>query len=149
MYQSTNNGIRTTRGVLLLIALFGVLLAPSKETFAQTHTFQMAVVSGQETKLRHAINIDQNCKKMATPTVQITAPPSNGSVTVRQGQFANRGPSRFIKVICPERVLAGVGIYYKPHRGFRGTDQVSYRLFYEIDRRGNKTWDETVIVTVR
>ena len=86
---------------------------------------------------------------MATPTVQILTPPSNGTVTVRQGSFVNSGPRRFINIVCPETVLPGVGIYYKSNRGFRGSDQVTFRLFYETDRKGQKTWDETVNITVQ
>jgi DNA-binding SARP family transcriptional activator len=123
-------------------------LANAFARLPQDHIRNVAVAADEEVRADYAINVDRACHKGETPTVQVTGPPGHGSVAIRNGDFIHRGPRRFIDVNCPERILPGVGIYYKPNPGFHGTDAFSVRMVY-VGSWGTKNWDGAYIVSVR
>src|SRR5262249_35659362 len=125
----------------------GFLLAYPYTAVAQGHIKRVEAVADQEKLVDYAVNVDRQCQRGKTPTAQITASPAHGAVTVRDGEFPHRGPTRFISVSCPERTLPGFGFYYKANAGFQGTDRFSLRMTY-VTRRGPRTWDGTYIVAV-
>ena len=125
----------------------GFLLAYPYAAVGESHIKRVEAVADQERLVDYAVNVDRQCQKGKTPTAQITAPPAHGAVTVRDGEFPHRGPTRFISVSCPERILPGMGVYYKATAGFQGTDRFSLRMTY-VTRRGPRTWDGTYIVSV-
>jgi DNA-binding SARP family transcriptional activator len=123
-------------------------LANAFARLPQDHIRNVAVVADEEVLADYAINVDRACHKGETPTVQVTGPPGDGSVAIRNGDFIHRGPRRFIDVNCPQRILPGVGVYYKPNPGFHGTDAFSVRMVY-VGWWGTKNWDGAYIVSVR
>ncbi len=85
------------------------------------------MASGSVLNLSNFASVNPDCTSKGKTVVRIVSGPAHGSITLREGpvfSFFPRLPN------CNSRKVPGVGVMYRPERGFVGTDSVSLDVIY-------------------
>ena len=72
------------------------------------------------------------------------SPPAHGSVDIRQDSVV-AGSFWSYQAKCVGRIFAGTGVYYRAQVDYRGSDSVTYRVYWQDLPRQR---DETVLINV-
>lgn len=103
-----------------------------------------AAAPDQATRLFAHSHLGTNCRSDALPTIEVTTPPSSGTVVIRETVVtaATTGSAR---TNCLGATTSGVGVFYTPAAGFTGLD----RFRYTLTNPGGRSQTYAVIVGVR
>ena len=106
--------------------IFLIVLLSASAATAQTRT----VVAGKPFKLYQAYETNPDCSSAGDPVIRVSAPPSNGRVSVARGSaFPNFPPSN-IRSACNRRRVPATIATYNARRGYTGPDSVSIEVIY-------------------
>jgi hypothetical protein len=108
----------------LVIALAGAALAESR-TSERTARAQ----SGRDVRIAVYINVRPDCTSGPLPTIRLTAPPSNGTVTVRKGNVSVTNYKQCLALQVP-----GFFAFYRSRSEFSGTDTLELEVKYPSGR---------------
>jgi len=141
------SSMRTMRLSLVLVSLsiFATLVATS----AMSRSWQTQTASGQKVAAHaYCSGLNQTtCTETALPQIDVTAPPSGGTIsfghTMSNNVFTRVGEVRIGKQ-CPALPRHCVEIYYTPATGFRGDDHFSYT----VSNANGQKWRDTLTVVV-
>jgi hypothetical protein len=89
----------------------------------------LIVAAGQELLVRAHQQWNGACIADESPEVAIVAPPSGGSVQVREGSNLV-GNTTSGNAICNGMRLRGAGVYYRARADFRGLDRFEYAVTF-------------------
>lgn len=117
--------------------------AEGANVIAHEHTFRLTATAGKPARIFTYAHFHRDCSAGPAPHTTFRTSPSHGTVEAR------REPST-VKTLrvgaadCSGRIYDGLGLYYTPAAGFRGTDQFDW-----IEDGGEHPYHDTAIVTVR
>lgn len=109
-------------GVLLPVGIAGAEAASTVEVDRQT-------AEGREVRLSTEVSWDHQCQRQGTPLVTVVAPPSSGEISTRPASKTVQG-NLVGSTSCTGMRMEGVGVFYAPQPGFRGSDHVRYDVRY-------------------
>ena len=119
-----------------------LLTTTGTPAWAEDEARSATTQAGQEVQIGSHTSFDKKCRAAQMPNITVTAPPANGTVTLRPGKkvvAASAGSAN-----CNGRELPAVLIIYRPKPGFHGTDTVSFTTDWSSRRLGS-----TVTITVQ
>jgi hypothetical protein len=108
----------------LVIPLAGTALAESR-TSERTARAQ----SGRDARIAVYINVRPDCTSGPLPTIRLTAPPTNGAVTVRKGSVSVTNYKQCLALQVP-----GFFAFYRSRSDFSGTDTLELEVKYSNGR---------------
>jgi hypothetical protein len=118
---------RLAEGLRLALAITRLEGIPAKSM-----TWQRFATAEREILLNSHSSIDADCRPFGRPMVTLLTPPAHGSISVREMPLTvgrlQRG--RLGTKDCRGVHNVGIGVYYQPDPGFRGNDQVIYRVSF-------------------
>jgi uncharacterized membrane protein len=118
----------------LVIALAGAALAESRTT-ERTARAQ----SGKDVRIGVYINVRPDCTSGPLPTIRLTAPPGNGTVTVRKGNVSVTNYKQCLALQVP-----GFFAIYRSRIEFSGTDTLELEVRYPNGRTEIQKFQITV-----
>jgi hypothetical protein len=130
---------------LVLLSIFATLFPTS----AMSRSWQTQTASGQKVAAHaYCTGLNQTtCTETALPQIDVTAPPSGGTIsfgnTMSNNVFTRVGEVRIGKH-CPALPRHCVEIYYTPATGYRGADHFSYT----VSNPDGQKWRDTLTVVV-
>lgn len=105
-------------GVLLHVGFAGAQAGSTVEVDRRT-------TEGREVRLSTEVSWDHQCQRQGTPMVTVVAPPSSGEISTRPASKTVQG-NLVGSTSCAGMRMEGVGVFYAPQPGFRGSDHVRY-----------------------
>jgi hypothetical protein len=123
---------------LLHAAIFACLLSGAGQAQGVNYT-SVDATGTKPVQLTYHATGNKNCSPEPAPTIQVTDPPKNGVLTVRDGQLTTERFSGCGKIQVPVRV-----VFYEAKDGYSGKDHVRYDV---TDVAGKvSTYDVTINV---
>jgi hypothetical protein len=123
------------------LLLAGILLATGAAALAQDTIIERQAKgqTGRDIRIAVFANILPDCTAGQLPTVRLKQPPSNGTVTVKQGRVRTTNLKQCLAVEVPAFVA-----FYRSSPGFSGQDSV----LIEVVSASGKTQIQRYTVTV-
>lgn len=134
---------RVLSALLAALALAPMAHAQNPKDTPQERTWRRSTTAGQEVRIFTYVQHRSDCSQGPDPRITIRTPPAHGTATVRPGTITI-GPSRFGATDCSGRSLSGLGVWFVPEPGFRGTEQFDYEVQFT-----NGVAHDTAMVDVR
>lgn len=139
--------MRTTRLSLSLVSLS--IFATLAATPALSRSWQAQTAPAQKVAAHfYCTGMNQKtCKETALPQIEVTAPPSDGTVSfgniMSNNVFTRVGEVRVGKK-CPAVPRNCVQIYYTPAPGYSGSDHFSYT----VSNADGQQWHDILTIVV-
>jgi len=115
--------------LLMMLALLarsaGAMQVQGYENGTGAQTLRRSTMAGQEVRIYTYTQHHTDCSPAGDPVITLRTKPAHGVATIRASTVTT-GPPRFGATNCTGKVLPGLGVFYTPAPGFRGTDQFDY-----------------------
>jgi len=115
----------TSRFLKCLCAGMSLTAAIAGAQPASTVEVERRTSEGREVRLSTEVSWDGQCRRQGTPVVTVIAPPASGDISTRPASKIVQG-NLVGSTSCAGMRMEGVGVFYAPRPGFRGSDQVRY-----------------------
>lgn len=123
--------------ILAIVAVISSLASALAET--RTTERSARVQSGKNARIGVYINVQPDCTSGPLPTIRLSAPPANGTVTVRK---ANVSATNYKQ--CLAMQVPGFVAIYRSTANFSGTDTLELEVKYPSGRTEIQRFQITV-----
>ncbi len=128
-------------GLMRVLILMAMLISLGGAALAQVESIERTFKgrTGQDIRIGIFASIRADCKSGPLPTIRLSAPPTHGNVTVKEGKLRTTNLKQCLAAEVPALV-----VNYKSKPEFSGSDV----LTLEIANPNGKTQVQKITVTV-
>lgn len=102
----------------------GTATAQAGSTSATSNVVQKGAVSGAKQQIGHYIQLTPACETLGYAAVRITQPPTNGQISIEQGEDYPSYNKDNVRYPCDSKKVPAMLLFYTSKPGFTGTDSV-------------------------
>lgn len=106
-----------------------LLLAPNSASAANCN-LQKTTPANKPVEVDGAFALNPDCTSFGYAAVKLLTDPRNGSVSTKKTTLYSNYSAQNVRSRCNSRRSPGVALWYKPQRGFVGTDSISYEWIF-------------------
>ncbi len=135
--------------LFLALAFFPIAAgASAQEVRREFHNVGVSI--GREGRLGYYASPDENCGKGIAPQIAVVEHPNYGKLAFRPDRltaYASTVPSRAEH--CRGKFVDVTAVYYKPAKGFHGSDRAVLRVTFPALSGAADTLYDTIYISVR
>ncbi len=100
----------------------GAATAQGGSTNGTSNIVQKGAFSGTKQLIGHYIQLTPSCETLGYAAVRVTQPPTNGQVSIEQGEDYPDYKKDNVRFSCDSKKVPAVLLFYTSKPGFVGTD---------------------------